>query len=204
MSGAFAGLVISSLLKQRRDGKIMPSGELISRSAVICYAVVAVIGFVSMIVTTACLVDPIKYVRGPQLIMSTSTLDLGDVKWRKPIYASIWIGNSGSRPLTIDPNGLRSSCRCLGTHLSNSRIEPGNKEVLSVRVGPRPKPVLPPRILMRIRLRRRPVKALIRQFLKPLPSVPRFAATACLGLLILGVTTLALSDRKRPNTDHQV
>jgi hypothetical protein len=53
----------------------------------------------------------------------------------------------------------------------------------------RPKPVLPPRILVRIRLRHRPVKALIRQLITPLPSAPRFAMTICLALAILGVTT---------------
>jgi thiol-disulfide isomerase/thioredoxin len=70
----------------------------------------------------------------------------------------------------------------------------------------RPKPVLPPRILVRIRLHHRPVKALIRQLIKPLPSAPRFAATACLALAILGVTTpiLALNEPAKVTSSYEV
>jgi hypothetical protein len=70
----------------------------------------------------------------------------------------------------------------------------------------RPKPVLPPRILVRIRLRRSPVKALVRQLIKPLPSAPRFAMTACLALVILGVTTpiLALNEPARVTSSYEV
>ena len=70
----------------------------------------------------------------------------------------------------------------------------------------RPKPVLPPRILIRIRLRHRPVKALIRQLIKPLPSAPRFAMTACLALVILGATTpiLALNEPPRITSSYEV
>jgi len=70
----------------------------------------------------------------------------------------------------------------------------------------RPKQVLSPRILVRIRLRHRPVKALIRQFIKPLPSAPRFAMTACLALAILGVTTpiLALNEPATVTSSYEV
>ena len=70
----------------------------------------------------------------------------------------------------------------------------------------RPGKVLPPRILARIRLRRKPMKALIRQFVKPLPSAPRFVITACLGLIILGVTApiLALNEPLRITSRYEV
>lgn len=70
----------------------------------------------------------------------------------------------------------------------------------------RPGKVLPPRIMARIRLRHRPVKALVRQFIRPLPSIPRFAVTACLGLGILGVTTpiLALNEPARITSSYEV
>ena len=70
----------------------------------------------------------------------------------------------------------------------------------------RPGKVLPPRIMARIRLRHRPVKALVRQFIRPLPSIPRFAVTACLGLGILGVTApiLALNEPARITSSYEV
>ena len=70
----------------------------------------------------------------------------------------------------------------------------------------RPEKVLPPHILIRIRLRRRPIKALIRQFIYPLPSQPRYALTACLILGILVVTTplLALNEPARITSSYEV
>jgi hypothetical protein len=70
----------------------------------------------------------------------------------------------------------------------------------------RPGKVLPPHILARIRLHHRPVKALIRQFVKPLPSTPRFAVTFCLGLGILSVTTpiLALNEPATITSRYEV
>jgi hypothetical protein len=62
----------------------------------------------------------------------------------------------------------------------------------------RPGKILPLHILARIKLHRRPVRALVRQFIRPLPSVPRFAVTACLGLGVLGVTTPILALNKPP------
>lgn len=70
----------------------------------------------------------------------------------------------------------------------------------------RPGKVLPPHILARIKLHRRPMKALIRQFVKPLPSAPRFVVTTCLGLGILGVTTpiLALNEPAKVTSSYEV
>ena len=70
----------------------------------------------------------------------------------------------------------------------------------------RPGKVLPPHIMARIRLHRRPIKALVRQFIRPLPSAPRFAVTACLGLCILGITTpiLALNEPAKFTTQYEV
>jgi len=70
----------------------------------------------------------------------------------------------------------------------------------------RPGKIWPHRIWVRLRLRRRPVKALLKQFIRPLPSIPRFAVTACLGLTILGVTTpiLAINEPAKVTTRYEV
>ncbi|MFC1780853.1 MauE/DoxX family redox-associated membrane protein [Planctomycetota bacterium] len=70
----------------------------------------------------------------------------------------------------------------------------------------RPGKVLTSRILVRLRLRRRPVKALISEFINPLPSLPRFAVTVFLGATILGVTTpiLALNEPATVTTSYEV
>jgi len=50
------------------------------------------------------------------------------------------------------------------------------------------------------------IRTLIRTFLTPLPSAPRFAVTACLGLIILGVTTpiLALNEPANVTSSYEV
>jgi hypothetical protein len=70
----------------------------------------------------------------------------------------------------------------------------------------RPGKVLPPHILARIRFHHKPMKALIRQFIKPLPSAPRVAVTIGLGLGILGVTTpiLALNEPATITSRYEV
>ena len=70
----------------------------------------------------------------------------------------------------------------------------------------RPGKVLPPHILVRIRLRRRPLQALIRQFIHPLPSRLRYTLTACLVLGVLGVTTpiLALNEPANNTSSYEV
>ncbi len=70
----------------------------------------------------------------------------------------------------------------------------------------RPGKIWPHRIWIRLKLRRRPVKALLKQFINPLPSAPRFAVTACLGLTILGVTTpiLAINEPAKVTIRYEV
>jgi hypothetical protein len=70
----------------------------------------------------------------------------------------------------------------------------------------RPKPVMPPRILMRIRLRHKPVKALIRQLSTPLSSTTRFAVTVFLGAIVLGVTIpiLAFNEPAKVTLSYEV
>jgi thiol-disulfide isomerase/thioredoxin len=91
-----------------------------------------------------------------------------------------------------------SSCGCFGSVHVNPWITLFAIDLPSVVALSifRPGKILPPHILARIKLHRRPIKALIRQFVKPLPSAPRFAVTACFGLCILGVTIPILALNK--------
>jgi thiol-disulfide isomerase/thioredoxin len=52
----------------------------------------------------------------------------------------------------------------------------------------RPRLSFPSRFVVRGRLQRGSIKTLIYEFVTPLPSMSRFAVTACIGLLALGVT----------------
>ena len=56
----------------------------------------------------------------------------------------------------------------------------------------RPGKVLPPHIMARIRLHRRPVKALINQFFNPLPSLPHFLGIFVVSFVVLAVTSSVL------------
>ena len=62
----------------------------------------------------------------------------------------------------------------------------------------RPQWVWPRRILLRLRFRRRPVQALLRQYVRPWPSLRHLAITAALGSAILAVTTPILAFTKPP------
>lgn len=54
--------------------------------------------------------------------------------------------------------------------------------------------------------RRESIKTLIREFITPLPSIPRFAITTCLTLIILGVTIpiLAFNEPAKATSSYEV
>jgi hypothetical protein len=101
-----------------------------------------------------------------------------------------------------------ASCGCFGSVHVNPWITLSLIDLPSVMALSifRPGKVLPSHIFVRLKLRHRPVKALIRQFINPLPSLPRFAVTFLLGATILGVTTpiLALNEPAMITTRYEV
>jgi hypothetical protein len=62
----------------------------------------------------------------------------------------------------------------------------------------RPRSVWPRRILLRVRLWHRPVRALVRQYIKPWPSLAHFAMTATMVLALLTTTTPILALNEPP------